>query len=93
MVLLLLVLTGILLVAASSAFAFNPADGDFFWEPYDFATKVTQGSGGALIGLAGIGGITMALMKGSIGGAVFSGVAAIALASGPKAVEAMGFLL
>lgn len=91
-VLLLLVMSSILLVAASSAFAFTPAAGDFFWEPYDFAAKVTKGAGGALIGLAGLGGIALSLMKGSVGGAVFSGVGAISIAAGPSTVTAMGLL-
>ncbi|WP_224962495.1 hypothetical protein [Geomonas subterranea] len=88
----LLVVVATLFVASGAALAFTPANGDFFWEPYDWASTVTKGSGGAMVGLAGIVGASLSLMKGSIPGAAFCAVGAVGLVAGPKAVTAMGFL-
>ncbi|TSK09127.1 MAG: hypothetical protein FPO08_07490 [Geobacter sp.] len=88
----LLVAVATLLVAVGAAFAFTPAPNEFFYEAWDWSTKVTSGSGGAMVGLGGIVGASIALMKGSIPGAAFCAIGAVGLATGPKAVTAMGFL-
>lgn len=91
--LILLMAVATILVAAGAALAFTtPVSGDFFYEGYDFVSKLTSKGGGATIG---IGGAVMAgffLFKSQVMPAAGCALGAITIANAPTIAGTMGFL-
>jgi len=81
------------LAAASSAFAFTPPNpGDFFYEGFDFASKLSSGAPGATFGLAAAGWAGFHLFKAQVMPAAGVALGAIIIANATKMVTAMGYL-
>jgi hypothetical protein len=89
----LLVVCATMLATAGAALAFTtPVAGDFFYEGYDFATKLSSGAPAATIGIGGVSSAGFFLFKQQIMPAAACAMAAIVIANSAAIVSKMGFL-